>query len=364
MNLTTTDRSVKRQSCPLPPSADPDPDPPSRPSETPSALLLDNIETTVANTTPCFQDRKRSAVDMSKRFKRIGLENKGRKIGQCSDLVVKRSFSCGHASVVRQTGNALAYRCKQKLCPICDHARSVKLSNRLGNALASYVKQKGLYTYHLVLTFRNSDQLPDYARIRKLARRLFDRKAKGRRDFWNRYGYHGALMNFETTVDKQGRYHPHFHILLITERPIELIETGEHEGEFQNRVNQEVSDLWHKITGDSYIVKGKAFEFSGMFEMVKYMTKGVKDIPDSQLYDLVKWSEGKRFLSLIGKLYANEELQELIANEGEQHDQETCPECGCNEYVDIPLLYDWKTSQYHECHTEQGCKVETDYSPP
>ena len=360
MNLLTTYPSVNTLDDTCPPSELDDPVPPSRPSEDPSDLLLDNLETSVSNDTERFTDRKRDAVAVSKRFKRIGMENRGRKIGQCSDLTITRAFSCGHSSRVRDTGKAMSYRCKDKFCPICNHARSIKLSHRLGNSLEAYTTAHNLHTYHLVLTFKNSNELPDYRRIRKLVKRLFNSDSKGRKAFWDRYGYHGALLNFEITVDRKGKYHPHFHVLLITERPIPLIEQGEHAGEFQNSVNQEISDLWLKITGDSYIVKGKGFEFSGMFEMVKYMTKGTMKIPDEQLYDLAKWSEGKRFLSLIGKLYSNEELKTLIDQGDESHDPETCPQCGCSEYVDIPAWYDPMTARYVEFSYDQ----ERSLSPP
>jgi len=364
MKITTAEHPVNSSQDTLPPSELDDPVPPSRLSDRsepePTPLLDIHVETSDQNRVDRFSDRKRKAQVISQRFTHLGLENKGRKIGQCSDLIVKRKFSCGHSSLIRDTGKAHAFRCKDKFCPICNHVRSVKLSHRFGNALRAYVKAHGLFTYHLVLTFRNSDSLPDYKRIRRQARRLFNSESKARKEFWDRYGFHGALMNFEITVDRVGRYHPHFHILLLTERPIPLIETGKHEGEFQNSVNQTISDLWLKITKTSYIVKGSSFEFEGIFEMVKYMTKGIDKIPDGQLYDLAEWSEGKRFLSLIGGLYSNDELRELLEQGEGLHDPETCPICGCNEYADVPAWFDPVTGRYVEdCHDLERC-----LSPP
>ena len=372
MNLTTTDRPRKSKAETFPQSSLPDPPDLPEPFPSPQAIestdnarpsaLLDHIETSVDK----FTERKRKARAMSNRFKSIeGLENKGRKIGQCSQLIIKRAFSCGHNALIRNAGEALAFRCKERLCPICDHARSVKLSNKLGSALKSYVHAHGLHTYHLTLTFKNTEELPDYKKIRTMAKRLFDSKSKARKAFWSRYGFHGAIMNFETTVKKTGFFHPHFHVLLVTEKPIELIEFGEHEGEFQNSVNQELSDLWYKITKDSFVLKGVSFQFDHMFEMVKYMTKGVSNIPDRQLHDLVKWSEGKRFLSMIGDLYCNEELKGLINSDGEEHDPETCAECGCNEFVDIPMMYNWHMKRYEpKAIAYYGCNMERPSYPP
>jgi hypothetical protein len=234
----------------------------------------------------------------------------------------------------------------------------VKLAGTLGTALESYVSERGLYAYHFVVTLANTESLPDYEKIRKQARRLLDSGSKMRKAFWDRYGYHGAVLNFEVTVGKDGRFHPHFHILLLTERPIELIETGDHAGEFQNSVNQELSDMWQKITKDSYIVKGKSFEFSQMFEMVKYLTKGVDMMPDEQLSELVDWSNGKRFISLLGKLYSNAELKQLLEDQ-DSSEPETCPDCGCNEFMDIPMRFDSQKGRYVDDECWQGSRAQS-----
>jgi hypothetical protein len=97
-----------------------------------------------------------------------------------------------------------------------------------------------------------------------------------------------------------------------------------------------------------------------MFEMVKYVTKGIGDIPDRQLVDLVKWSEGKRFLSLIGELYANDEIKALLEQGEGLHDAETCQICGCNEYADVPAWFDPVTCSY----VEDRYGLETCLSPP
>jgi len=308
--------------------------------------LLDTLETTDRKSPiEGASERKRRSRKVAKQLKMIGYEGKARKIEQCASMLYRRSFSCGHESHTRHGQWESFYLCKDKFCPNCNHVRSLKLSRSLGGALERYASEQGLHAYHVVLTFLNTDSLPDYERIRRQARRLFDSGSRVRKAFWDRYGYHGAVMNFEVTVARDGRFHPHFHVLLFTERPIELIESGEHSGKFQNKVNQELSDMWLSITKDSYILQGQSFEFSHMFEMVKYLTKGVDMIPDEQLSELVEWSSGRRFISLIGKLYKNEQLKQLTEAE-DMGDSECCPECGCNEYVDIPMRFDLARGQY------------------
>lgn len=329
-----------------------------------SPPLLDTLETSVQKSAVDeTARRKRQSLKVAKQLRSIGYEARAMKIEQCSQMIYRRSFSCGHDSYVRHGGAGIFFRCKDKFCPRCNHVRSVTLARGLGRALEAYVHRKGLYAYHLVLTYRNMSELPDYQKIRREVKRLFDSKAKYRSKFWDRYGYHGALVNFEVTVSEQGEYHPHFHILLLTEKPIELIETGKHAGEFQNRVNQEISDMWLRITKDSFVVKGKSFDFSDMFEMVKYLTKGVDMIPDEQLAELVAWSNGKRFISLIGELHNNDLLKHLSEDQ-DCEDPEMCPDCGCNEFVDIPLRFDVLTGRYIEDEFWQGVVSEPTLRAP
>lgn len=312
--------------------------------------LLDTLEITVdKGPIEDHARRKRRGLEVAKQLENAGFYERARKIRQCCQMSFLRRYSCGHESQTRQGQGTLFFRCKDKLCPNCNHVRSVKLSKRLGPALEAYAKLKGLHVYHLTLTFVNTWSLPDYKKIRTQAKRLFDSESIARKAFWDRYGYHGAVMNFEVTIAEDGRFHPHFHILLFTEHPIELIETGKHAGDWQNRVNQELSDLWLKITKDSPILKGRSFEFSGMFEMVKYLTKGVYAMPDEQFAELAEWSNGKRFISLLGELYNSDELKKLI-EEQDIDDSECCPECGCNEFIDVPVRFDLCTGRYVESY--------------
>jgi hypothetical protein len=227
----------------------------------------------------------------------------------------------------------------------------------LGPALEALAKAKGLHVYHLTLTYLNTDSLPDYKKMCGQVKRLFNSKSKARKAFWDRYGYFGAVRNFEVTIDQNGRFHPHFHVLLFTERPIELIETGRCAGRWQNSVNQELSDMWLEITKDSPVVLGTAFGFKGMFEMVKYLTKGVPAMPATQLAELVDWSNGKRFIELTGKLHANAELKQLL-EEQESDDPECCPECGCNEFVDILMRFDARARRYVDSEDWYGIDAE------
>jgi plasmid rolling circle replication initiator protein Rep len=318
------------------------------------SYLLDIIQTSVGNcekqgddsALDSYADRKRLGLKIAKQLEKLGFHERARKIRQCSQMFYERSYSCGHKSIARRGQGKLCYRCGDKLCPICIHVRSVKLAKGLGSALESLSKSKGLYVHHLTLTLANTWTLPDYAALRKMAKRLLDSESKARRAVWERYGYYGALMSFEVPPSKRikGMWNPHFHILLFTERPIELIETGEHAGNWQNSVNQELSDLWQKITKDSYIVQGKSFDVSRIFEVVKYFTK-VADMNDEQLAEIVKWSHGKRFLSRLGALHGNDELAELMDAQ-DTGEPECCPECGCNEYVDVPVVFDPRLCRY------------------
>jgi hypothetical protein len=136
-------------------------------------------------------------------------------------------------------------------------------------------------------------------------------------------------------------------LVAFTEYPIELIQSGEHEGEFQNVVNQEMSELWYDATdGAGFIVKGTAFD-GNYKEIIKYIAKGVADMDKKRLQELATWSKGKRMLFTTGKLYANKELKELMNDETEDKiDSRACPDCGCNHAEMSILQFNHRLGNY------------------
>jgi hypothetical protein len=199
--------------------------------------------------------------------------------------------------------------CHKRHCPICEARRSRKLVGKYSARINGLMASEGLNGYHLTLTFRNTDELPDLKTSRKIIRNFFRRK------FWKERGYKGSLMSFEITQnEKTGQWHPHFHCLILTERPFDCLP----DGKWTLPENQAVADLWSDCTkGESFIVRGTAFT-GDLRELVKYLTKTqeLDSMNDTSFEKLYRWTAGKRFVSTTGILYGMaEEIEREVSAE-------------------------------------------------
>lgn len=295
----------------------------------------------------------------------MGMEGYAEKIGKCCAQLNRLDFHCGHSVKSSYRNGEMLFRCKDRFCPVCSHKRSADYALRFAPALQTYAERHGLHAYHLGLTFVNSETLGDLSAMKACVKKLFRSKR------FQSIGYHGALVSFETKIGKNGLWNNHFHVLLFTEHHIPLIETGKHKGEWQNKFNQEVSDLWRKITKGSFIVKGKTFEWDGMPELIKYITKDTEELSDGRLMELVNWSKGRRFISLNGKLHDNAELKVLFSDieQGKDEQVERCPYCtneGSDRYDIVELRWSHKHDTYlvDQVCTQYGEVLEMSLSPP
>lgn len=246
----------------------------------------------------------------------VGFDKRADRVRQCSTWLKRKSCSdCGHDSYLGLS------TCKDRACDTCQHIRSQRLILKYAEPIEKYIQENNLHAYMLTLTFKNSDSLPDYRKLNSYRKRLLARK------LFQDYGLRGGLCAFEVTENKNtGQVHPHFHCLILTERPLPIIATGKKKGAWQVSFNQAVAEEWKRITGNSYIVDGR--EFVGMNELIKYATKSVSDLSDSRFVEFVLWSKGKRFLSAFGDLYGNKKLFSDREEEVEEHEYK---QCGCTE---------------------------------
>lgn len=147
--------------------------------------------------------------------------------------------------------------CGRRWCPICANKKAKEKARKLLPYLTPLAEQ-GLVS-HLVLTLKNSYEI-DLARLWTSWRKLSRRK-------WFKDAIEGSLANVEFTVDDEGRYHWHLHVLLVGERIPQ----------------DQISAAWEAITGDSKIVwirrvglerkKGIDGVVGAVFETVKYVSK-------------------------------------------------------------------------------------------
>jgi hypothetical protein len=106
------------------------------------------------------------------------------------------------------------------------------------------------------------------------------------------------------------------------------------------QLNQEVSDAWLEITGDSFIVQGQVWD-GNVEEIVKYMTKSPESLPIVQLHELVSWARGMRSVSAFGCLYGKS-VPEAI----EQDHAGACAQCGCLTFYSVVYEFDLARGVY------------------
>lgn len=265
-----------------------------------SQALLDNRKQVISSEAfDNVSDRKRASVTLSGRISRFDGRRAERMKGCCS--VVSR------ITVKSRTNGQERYEfhptvtCKDRLCPYCSRSRSAKLSNRLSDPLRQLQSNRQLHASFLTLTFRNTDELRTFEELTKARKKLL----KGK--FLKQYGIVGSIGAIEVKLGKDSKkWHSHFHLVVFTEKEIPT-----ENGKWTIEANQILADEWYAITGDSFILRGMAFD-GNYKEILKYISKGVEKMTDEQLKDFCQWSKGRRFLFTTGELYNNKELKALI----------------------------------------------------
>jgi hypothetical protein len=315
----------------------------------PSPALLDTVRTTVqADPIQAITGRKRESVKLARRIESFDKKRAGRMM-QCGSSFTRDVTTCdhSHSSALRRTDR----RCTDRLCPQCARIRSIRLSGALSEPLKALQGGNALYAYHVGLTWADTEHLPEFKTINGWKRAIL------KSSFFKRYGYFGAIVSLEVKIGAgSGLWHPHFHCVVFTRKPIATYKAERNGREvhlFDNAINEELSGAWETINGGAgYIVQGEAFD-GNYTEILKYITDSCHKMNDTQLKEFCTWSHGRRFLSMAGKLYANAQLKELMnkADEDDGEDEEkqedtACPHCGCIETRREHLFYDERRGRF------------------
>ena len=163
------------------------------------------------------------------------------KLNECGNyLLFKNFYTLGEIKLTKiQT-------CGQHLlCPFCAAIRASRAITRYVQRIDQVLQEnRKLKPVLITLTVKNGTDLRERAdHLLKSFRTLLER----RRDYLKKgWGYNefckvqGAMYSYENTYnEKTGEWHPHIHIFALVDSWID---------------QQEFSEYWHAITGDSYIV--------------------------------------------------------------------------------------------------------------
>lgn len=142
--------------------------------------------------------------------------------------------------------NAIWFRCRDRLCPLCAHARSGQVTERVLVATRDADALR-----FLTLTVAASNE-PLRDQMDRLTARY---KALRKTDEWKAH-VRGAIATIEVTLNAEtGKWHPHLHVLA--------------DGTFWDQ--RSISRTWERVTGDSPIVYIEAVRGRG--KVAKYVAK-------------------------------------------------------------------------------------------
>lgn len=267
-----------------------------------------------------------------KRDKAERLRKRAARMGACADEIYSRV--CPDCNIRYITHVNL---CRDRLCPVCAWRRGKALAARLRH-IASY--NIGARFLLLTLTVKNCEwgKLSDTLRALLAAWGKLSRRAKFVK------AVKGWARTLEITRGKDGKAHPHLHILLQVAP------------EYFNKDNglwldhDELVMLWRRCLNADYSpsVDIRAVPAGGVgraiLEVTKYLAKDaqVEGLSDEEFISYSEAINGVRAWAAGGAMReADEEIrnEELLHIEEEREERTTCPLCG-RELVEVIEKWD------------------------
>lgn len=208
-----------------------------------------------------FQSKKVMSMRLASVYQLLSLYGRASRVAACGSELQFGLLSDGSKKLIR------ANFCRDRLCPMCNWRRSLKVFSQVSQCMDELEKQ-GYSFLFLTLTVRNCSAEEFPATV--------DALLSGWKSLYNHSRpvlrvCFGSFRSLEVTVNhKQNTYHPHLHVVLAV-KPDYF--TG------PDYLSQRAwSDLWRSACGLSYnpiVHIQKLTEYSqGFKEVCKYSVKG------------------------------------------------------------------------------------------
>ena len=186
------------------------------------------------------------------------------------------------------------------LCPFCAAIRASRAIQKYVERIDQVLKEnRKLKPVLITLTVKNGSNLVERSEhlmksFRTLLerRRDYEKKGRGFNEFCK---VQGAMYSYENTFnEKTGEWHPHIHMFALVDQWID---------------QQEFSEYWHSVTGDSMVVdvrrakreKGHGYSKAAA-EVCKYALK-FGDLSVEKTWEAFKVLKGKRLTGSFGLLW-------------------------------------------------------------
>lgn len=191
---------------------------------------------------------------------------------------------------------------KHLLCTLCAIRRGAKLVSRYKDRFDRIVAERpDLKPYMVTLTVKDGDNLTE--RFKHLQKSLITwHKRRHRKNAaCEARKAEGAAWSYEIKRGKRsGLWHPHVHCIWLCESPPD---------------QTAISEEWHAITGDSYIVDVRPINptdpTTGFLEVFKYAVKFSEQPPEDTWHGFLSLT-GKRLIGSFGNLYGIPEPNDLL----------------------------------------------------
>ena len=218
------------------------------------------------------------------------------KLSECGNyLLFKNYFTLGEIRLSKM------HSCKQHLlCPFCAALRASKAMQKYLERIDQVLQEnRNLKPVLITLTVKNGSDLAERSEhlmksFRTLLerRRDYEKKGRGFNEFCK---VQGAMYSYENTFnEKTVEWHPHIHMFALVDQWID---------------QQEFSEYWHSITGDSMVLdvrrvkKEKGLGYSkAAAEVCKYALK-FGDLSVEKTWEAFKVLKGKRLTGSFGSLW-------------------------------------------------------------
>ena len=234
------------------------------------------------------------------------------KLSECGNyLLFKNYFTVGEIRLSKMQ------TCQQHLlCPFCAALRASKAMQKYLERIDQVLQEnRKLKPVLITLTVKNGSDLAERSEhlmksFRTLLerRRDYEKKGRGFNEFCK---VQGAMYSYENTFnEKTVEWHPHIHMFALVDQWID---------------QQEFSEYWHSITGDSMVLdvrrvkKEKGHGYSkAAAEVCKYALK-FGDLSVEKTWEAFKVLKGKRLTGSFGLLWGVK-IPDTMTDDMPEHD--------------------------------------------
>lgn len=207
-------------------------------------------------------------------------------LGDCGNYATFR-----HYFTVGETRLSKFCTCKKHLlCPLCAIRRGAKaIRVYLARVKSLMASDALLRPYMVTFTVKNGSDLEERYKHLSGNLRAYHRKRSRTRQTGEVLKAKSAVWSYEFT-NKGNGWHPHAHAIWLCHTPPDAFA---------------LSEEWHQLTGDSYIVDVRPVDMSdpigGFCEVFKYAMK-FSDLPDFERLTAYHTLKGKRLQDSFGDL--------------------------------------------------------------